>query len=350
MTFDVLVMGAGPAGSAAAIRAAQGGLKVALVERYAFPRDLPGEAMHPSAEGVFRKLGVAKRVAEAEFIRSPGWILQSSKRHVILFVDRGRLRFGYQAWRAELDTLLLDQARALGVHVLQPVRVNSVALREKLAQTDQGEIRFEHLVDATGTRSVLHRELKLPVHRLSPVLIARYGYVFGESETGILPVFHEHDCGWTWLARVRKDCCQFVRLALEQSATLPALPPPYDSIARPSGADVTWRFVAACAGPGYFLCGNAAAVLDPAASSGTGRALASGMKAAELVLKISVGLNPETAAASYRRWVLRQFTGYARQLGVRYAELKNPPSWLKTLEGHLASLKQGLHDDLLAIP
>ena len=144
MTFDVLVMGAGPAGSAAAIRAAQGGLKVALVERYAFPRDLPGEAMHPSAEGVFRKLGVAKRVAEAEFIRSPGWILQSSKRHVILFVDRGRLRFGYQAWRAELDTLLLDQARALGVHVLQPVRVNSVALREKLAQTDQGEIRFEH--------------------------------------------------------------------------------------------------------------------------------------------------------------------------------------------------------------
>src|SRR5580704_4520342 len=144
MTFDVLVMGAGPAGSAAAIRAARTGLKVALIERAPFPRDLPGEALLPEVEGLFRKLGVVKRIAEKHFIRSPGWILESKQRHVILFNDGNRLRFGYLAWRAELDALLLDPARSAGVRVFQPVRVDSVLLGERRVRTDRGEIRFRY--------------------------------------------------------------------------------------------------------------------------------------------------------------------------------------------------------------
>jgi flavin-dependent dehydrogenase len=344
MNFDVLVMGAGPAGSAAAIRAARTGLKVALVERAAFPRDLPGEALLPETEALFRKLGVLKRVAEKHFIRAPGWILQSKRRHVILFNDGNKLRFGYLAWRAELDALLLDQARSAGVHIFQPVRVNSVLLRERKVRTDRGEIRFRYLVDATGSNSILHRELHLEVRRISPPLIARYGYVFDESATGVLPVFHDHACGWTWLSRVRSDLSQFVRLALEESAILPTLPPPYDTITRPRGADVTWRFAPACAGPGYFLCGDAVGVLDPAASSGVGRALASGLKAAELILKVSKGLDPAQAATTYRRWSLRKFTAVARQLAVHYAELKDPPKWLTTLENHFVSLRRELRE------
>src|SRR5580698_5377452 len=167
MNFDVLVMGAGPAGSAAAIRLARNGLNVALVERAAFPRDLPGEALLPEAEGLFRKLGVLKRVAEKHFIRAPGLIVQNKRRHVILFSDGNKIRFGYLAWRAELDALLLDQARTEGVQVFQPVRVTSVALDERQVCTDRGEIRFRYLVDATGSNSVLHRELHLDVRRIS---------------------------------------------------------------------------------------------------------------------------------------------------------------------------------------
>jgi flavin-dependent dehydrogenase len=344
MNVDVLVMGAGPAGSAAAIHAARKGLNVALVERAAFPRDLPGEALLPEAEGLFRKLGVLKRVADTHFIRAPGLIVQNKRRHVILFSDGNKIRFGYLAWRAELDALLLDRARAEGVHVFQPVRVTSVLLDERRVRTDRAEIRFRYLVDATGSKSILHRELHLEVRRISPPLIARYGYVFDESATGVMPVFHDHACGWTWLSRVRSDRSQFVQLALEESVTLPALPPPYDTIARPRGADVTWRFAPACAGPGYFLCGDAASVLDPAASSGVGRALSSGLKAAELILRVTKGLDPARAAATYRRWSLRQFTGCARHLAVRYAELDNPPKWIRTLESHFVSLRRELRE------
>jgi flavin-dependent dehydrogenase len=349
MTFDVLVMGAGPAGSAAAIRAARSGLKVALVERTAFPRDLPGEALLPEVEGLFRKLGVAKRIAEKHFIRSPGWILESKRREVILFNEGTRLRFGYLAWRAELDALLLDQARAAGVQVLQPARVNSVILHERRARTNRGEIRFRYVVDASGRNSILHRELGLEVRRISPPLIARYGYVFDGSATGLMPVFYDHACGWTWLSRVRSDRSQFVQLALEESAVLPTLPPPFDSIGRARGADLTWRFAPGCAGPGYFLCGDAAGVLDPAASSGVGRALASGIKAADLIIKVNKGLNEAQAASTYRRWCLRQFIRYARQLAVHYGQLNNPPKWLTTLEGQFASLKRELNENFLAI-
>lgn len=349
MNFDVLVMGAGPAGSAAAIRAARAGLKVALVERAAFPRDLPGEALLPEVEGLFRKLGVAKRVAEKHFIRSPGWILESKRREVILFNDGTNLRFGYLAWRAELDALLLDQARAAGVRIFQPVRVNSVVLDERRVRTNRGEIRFRYLVDASGRNSILHRELHLEVRRISPPLIARYGYVFDGSATGLMPVFHDHACGWTWLSRVRADRSQFVQLALEESAVLPKLPPPFDTIGRARGADLTWRFAPACAGSGYFLCGDAAGVLDPAASSGVGRALASGLKAADLILRISRGLDEAKAAATYRQWCLRQFVRYARQLSVHYGQLNNPPEWLTTLEDHFVSLKRALQENSLAI-
>ena len=40
-TFDVVVIGAGPAGSSAAIRLARNGARVALVDRAQFPRDKP---------------------------------------------------------------------------------------------------------------------------------------------------------------------------------------------------------------------------------------------------------------------------------------------------------------------
>ena len=263
---------------------------------------------------------------------------------MIPFNDGHRLRFGYLAWRAELDALLLEQARAQGVRIFQPVRVNAVALHERTVLTDRGDIRFRYLVDATGRNSILQRELHLEVRRISPRLIARYGYVFDGSATGVMPVFYDHACGWTWLSRVRSDRSQFVQLALEDSASLPVLPPPFNVVPRARGADLTWRFTPACAGPAYFLCGDAAGVLDPAASSGVGRALASGVKAADLIVKVSAGLDASKAAATYRQWCLRQFIRYARQLAVHYENLSAPPKWLTSLDNHFASLKKQLRE------
>ena len=116
------------------------------------------------------------------------------------------------------------------------------------------------------------------------------------------------------------------------NARMPDPPAPFQG-ARFRGADVTWRFVPECAGAGYFLCGDAAAVLDPAASSGVARAMASGLKAADLIVQITKdGLEPLAAAAIYRQWCANQFVDQARQLAARYAALDERPVWLEDFD------------------
>ena len=70
--FDVLVLGAGPAGTAAAISAAKSGLKVAIVERSVFPRYRPGEALHPGMRPLFAQLGVEQEIERCNFLTFDG--------------------------------------------------------------------------------------------------------------------------------------------------------------------------------------------------------------------------------------------------------------------------------------
>lgn len=347
MFFDVLIVGAGSAGCAAAICAAGHGLSVALIERTGFPRDLPGEALHPDVESLFSELGVAEAVSSAGFIRFPGWILQrSGRRDFIPFAGPSGLRFGYQAWRSELDSILLAHARRLGATVLQPAICGDVLLgdgRVAGLQVDSERLHSRYLVDASGGARWLSRKLRLPVDGFSPRLVARYGYFPGDGALGIIPEFREHACGWTWLARVRKDCCQCVQLSLAPGADLPA--PSLDGDApglRLRGADVTWRLVRESAGPGYFLCGDAAATLDPGSSSGVARALAAGLKAAGLIARVTTGKIDEAGAArKYREWLAREFTGQAAELVSRYRALEDPPEWLPVEFKNSFAVSQG---------
>ncbi|HXH23943.1 MAG TPA: FAD-dependent monooxygenase, partial [Vicinamibacterales bacterium] len=60
---DVLVVGAGPAGSIAALLLARAGVRVRLLDREAFPRDkLCGDTVNPGALAVLDRLGVGARV------------------------------------------------------------------------------------------------------------------------------------------------------------------------------------------------------------------------------------------------------------------------------------------------
>ncbi|HET6315264.1 MAG TPA: FAD-dependent oxidoreductase, partial [Chloroflexota bacterium] len=62
-TCDVLVVGAGPAGSACAQWLARAGVDVVLADQHAFPRDkICGDGLIPDAHAALRQLGVADEV------------------------------------------------------------------------------------------------------------------------------------------------------------------------------------------------------------------------------------------------------------------------------------------------
>jgi flavin-dependent dehydrogenase len=351
MFFDVLIVGAGPAGCAAAIHAANRGLRVGLIERTAYPRDLPGEALHPDVEQLFAELNLSEAILKAGFIRYPGWIREhGSERSFIPFDGPMGFRFGYQAWRSELDSILLDGARRAGATLAQPANCGELLLEnERVTGVEvNGEPwSCDYLLDASGASGWLVKRLRLAVKEFSPRLVARFAYFRGTRALGVIPEFREHPCGWTWLARVKKNYAQCVQLSLSDSP--PPLPECVPDDIRFRGANVTWRFVPQCAGHAYFLCGDAAAVLDPAASSGVARALASGLKAADLIADVAKNqMDSHAAAATYRRWYADLFTQQARQLASRYSELENPPHWLNALKSRFTDLDEALAMNSLA--
>jgi flavin-dependent dehydrogenase len=332
---EVAIIGGGPAGTAAAIACAQQGLRVWLFERATLTGDRVGEALHPGVEPVLRQLGVAASLP-----------LVTGARHEGIWVDwGGRRRFepyghdadgpwrGFQVVRAAFDALLLDRARELGVAVMLPCAVTGLCReggRVAGIDTASGPVRATVTIDATGRTGWLSRKLAIASIAPWPRLFARYGYRQGDCPTrDTAPSLVGRADGWQWTALVRPGVYQWLRVtqgigrgaADEVPSELAMLAP----LGPVRGADVTWRIGESVAGPGWFSVGDAAALLDPAASRGVLKALLSGLGAGHLIAATLRGrLAPDEAARTYDAWLRRWFAEDAARLATFYRELGVP--------------------------
>ncbi|WP_352965560.1 FAD-dependent oxidoreductase [Mesorhizobium sp. M0815] len=325
---DVLILGGGPAGSAAAIWAAQCGLCVTLVERSPFPRHRPGETLHPGIESVLDQLGVSAEVSAHAEIRHQGQTI--SWRGKTFSSDFGSDADGpwrgYQICRERFDTILLDRARRLGVTVWQPSAATEMPILSRgrvEGWACPGPMGARFVVDASGMRGVLRRALGLAQLEASSPLRSYYGYGVGDDDCQETPPsLVGNDRGWLWTARVGKRRFHWTRMNFRPGGDDRGCPPSLRGVHWQGpirGADVTWRFVPNCAGPGYFIAGDAAAVLDPASSHGVLRALMSGIMAAHVASTIVSGQVRESdGIASYRDWLRAWFEHDARHLRELY--------------------------------
>lgn len=329
---DVLIAGGGPAGSAAAIVCAERGLRVVLCERDAFTRERPGETLHPGVEPLLAQLGVAERLADVVGGRHPGlWIEWSGPRRFETFgADSDGPWRGFQAWRADFDALLLTRARELGAEIRQPCAIG--VLREQdavrsIVETSRGPVAARLLIDATGRTRWLSRALGIASPPRSLPLHARYGYAEGACPSrDEAPLLVADEAGWTWTAMLRPGLYQWTRLAFDGTqADADWLPEEFRALeprGASRGADVTWRLAERVAGPGWFVAGDAAALLDPASSHGVLRAIMSGMMAAHLADAVLHGKAPsDESAAVYQRWLAEWFEADAAALARFYSEL-----------------------------
>ncbi len=329
---DVIVIGAGPAGSSAAIHCAQRGLRVALIEGEKFPRHRPGETLHPGVAPLLGQLGLGDGLERAGFVRHSGiWITWGGETRFEAFGsdDAGPWR-GYQAWRPTLDTMLLNRARALGVTVLQPCRALCPLIEKRRVcgvRTSEGEIHSRFVIDATGPRHWLARHSGVRIVKHSRRLIARYGYSTGDCPArDAAPAIVADEAGWTWTAQIRPRMYQWTRLFFDGSNVdrkwMPSELAALDPAEPVRGADVTWRVLAFPAGPGYFVTGDAAAVLDPCSSHGVLKAIMSGMMAAHSIDHIvHRGYEEQSVASGYSQWLLDWFDHDVRRLRELYALL-----------------------------
>jgi geranylgeranyl reductase family protein len=114
---DVLIVGAGPAGSAAAITLARAGLDVVLVDQHAFPRDkVCGDGLIPDAHRALQRLGVLDEVmAQAQPVSHAGLI---SPRGIRVDVP-GTLSV---LPRRQLDEIVCRAAVRAGARMFAPLR------------------------------------------------------------------------------------------------------------------------------------------------------------------------------------------------------------------------------------
>lgn len=215
---QVIVVGAGPAGSSTAWHLARRGIDVLVVDRARFPRDKPcAEYLSPEASRLLDAmgaLGACERAGAAQLtgmmVRAPnGALLRgdfAAAHGFHGFRDRGlALR------RSLLDAILLERARAQGARVVEEERVTglvrnargAVAGVEVLdARGRTVERHAEVVVGADGLRSVVARRLGLTRAHRRPRRIAMIAHYRGVADMGSYGEMHVERDGYAGLADV----------------------------------------------------------------------------------------------------------------------------------------------------
>ena len=172
--YDVVVIGGGPAGCAAAICARQVGLSALLLDHHDEPKTSPGETLHPGVEPIFEILGARDAVLAADFRRHYGvWTERKSQQRIFQpygHDGNGAWR-GYQADRKKLHKILLEATIAAGVNVLRPEAPRAVQVdRGRLVgiELETRECQARWILDATGRQAWLARKMSLTAERQYP--------------------------------------------------------------------------------------------------------------------------------------------------------------------------------------
>jgi geranylgeranyl reductase family protein len=157
---DVAVVGAGPAGAAAAISAANRGLSVVCLDKATFPRDKTcGDGLTAQALRLLEELGLSRAMFETTnpaFIRETV-IVSPSGRKAVLPMPSGGLHAAVVA-RMDLDAALVALARERGVDVREGCAVSEITVRADGIELDGVHARW--VIAADGQWSTVRRAVE----------------------------------------------------------------------------------------------------------------------------------------------------------------------------------------------
>lgn len=330
---DVLVVGAGPAGSAAAAWAARRGREVVLIDSAAFPRDKTcGDGLTPRAVGELDRLGLGDWVRSRAVNR--GLKLAGFGHTQVISWPGGALpSVGSAVARTELDDRIRAVAADSGATAVQARAVSVVRTGPKVdsvtVATPGGEqsIACRTLIVADGVRSPIGRQLGRTWHRDSAYGVAARAYAKTErsaeewisSDLELRDTDGELQPGYGWVFPLANG---EVNIGVGSLATLKrpadvALRPLLEQYAQLRTDD--WRFegplravssallpmggaVSGIAGPNWALVGDAAACVNPLNGEGIDYGLEGGRMLADLLDEPDLtALWPQTLRAHYGR-------------------------------------------------
>jgi len=343
-TADVVVVGAGPAGSTTAALLAREGHRVVLLEREKFPRYHIGESLITGCLPVLEDLGLWERMGELGFTRKYGGTLlwgQEAGTWGFRFADGGSYEYSYQVRRADFDAMLLARARELGARVIEEAAVKEIAfdgdravgveyVRKGDEQVEQ--IRCTVLVDASGQGRVLGRRLDLTGWHEDLRNVAVWSYFQGchlleGTKAGDI-LIENRPAGWFWFIPLNDGTVSVgyvTSTAALKASGLSTEDLFYDEHRRSSEIQRLtgpaervsafrsirdWSYT--CSrfhGPGWVLVGDAAAFVDPLLSTGVTLAMRGGRAAAKAVDEVLRNPSSEEKMMDLYETSYREFLG-----------------------------------------
>ncbi|WP_039017681.1 NAD(P)/FAD-dependent oxidoreductase [Halocynthiibacter namhaensis] len=216
LNIDVLIIGAGPAGSMAAAFLAQQGISALIVEKTHFPRFVIGESLLAQSMDLLEKAGLYEAVKNAGFqLKDGAAFSQQDRRSEIRFSEKTTAGHGttFQVERACFDKILTDEVQKMGVEVRFGHSVDAVELHSTGAHVDvhneKGEtfrVECRFIVDASGYGRVLPRLLNLEAPSDFPVRQAIFTHISDHLVTKdfdrnkiLISIHPDHSDIWYWL-------------------------------------------------------------------------------------------------------------------------------------------------------
>lgn len=316
--FDVIIAGAGPAGSACALSLKNSGLRVVLIDKASFPRDkVCGDALSVDVVNQLPLLSENLTATFAQFplktasagvrIFSPGMTSVD-----IPFVSKGEKRKGYICSRVNFDDLLFQETKHCStITIKENCAVKDIEATASgiVARTSLGDFTAKMIVGADGAHSVVRKLSGLKAverDHHSAGLRQYYEGVTSFHEEGFIELYFFKDIlpGYLWIFPMPNNMANVgigmlssvvsrkkisLREVMERLiASNPRMRERFRNAhplekAKGYGLPLGSR-KRSISGTGYLLTGDAAGLIDPFSGEGIANAIRSGRIAADHVV------------------------------------------------------------------
>jgi menaquinone-9 beta-reductase len=335
-SHDVIIVGAAPAGSLAALVLAREGHRVALLDRAAFPRaKVCGNCINPAAWEIWKRLGLTESYSALPHRELTGFDIHCEGR--LLYQHQFRLpqRGPRAIARDVLDDWLRSEAQAAGAEFLPETTVTSLDPRNGIVQTTRGEFSGKLIFGADGRNSLVARQSGLmpPPRRCHRVAWqTSIPAPPGLDDHAHMHVFEEGYFGYCRTSPTHAVISMVLDSRRTQDPLLlvrryfPHFPQQQDWLRMNPITRAPAR-----AGTGrVWLLGDAARVVEPFTGEGIVFALSTGLLAAEAALTGLARNDPAAALAAYSR--------KHRQLYRERAWVNTLLRWTLTTPSHIVRL------------
>jgi flavin-dependent dehydrogenase len=340
-SFDVLVAGGGPAGSAVALELSRRGFLVAIIEQSGYENFRVGETVPPEIRKLLAGLGVWERFLASERLESFGirsaWETPAARHHDFLYNPYG---CGWHVDRARFDAMLASAAEHAGAVLMVSARItalhqdaNGTWLVEVAQEGKRRILRGRLLVDATGRKAFIARKLGCRANVVDRLIGAVA--LQPRSESAQWTLIEAVENGWWYSAPLPGARTVFAYMTdsdLWRASRWGKLLKGAPLTSERASAIGTWspiRVVSAASmirrpvvGPNWIVVGDAAFAIDPLSGQGIYKTIETALRSAAAVARAFEG--DTSGMGEYESWAVESFRSY---LAVRHRFYSSVERW-----------------------